>query len=957
MLFALSVVVLPTANIVFANTDEFTFSPANLFGAVQGEQSAPAFLDLSKEKDAACDELVFVDMVPTTDATIPGIPLTFTGVVRNESGHDITHGVLAVSVYPTSVLSNDDPAPTSFAVFTKSLPVLSAGTSLEHTFEWTVPEAFPSGTYEAHVVYLSDIHAREIPLLLPPEANKPASFIVRRDDIQEVPYVLSDSIRVNGVSRSTFFRTYMERTQNISSPLVLEATLTNPSTDTHTLFVDFVYAVPGSSSVVSEDMFLTLTPGEERSFTFTLPDFDTLAFIPKATLMVSLGDFTTYTPLIFRGSFMNGIDALVVTESLNTVSFVACTNAFGDDTALTFTAMDSNDRVIASATESLVDTMVAVHETIITPSSRIARVDVALTAQGNILDSFSRIYPSQSSTVSDSPGSLGAYGLILLSVCAAMLLLLIAFIQKKNRKFFILFLLVTTFVGGIAGEVQGQGATWYACSDPFEHEGRMCQSCSAGGGGMFGGGVAATWTTCGCPIGETGNVMYYASPPKEVADEMCPQWGSVQNSFPREIYGLYFEQGLCGPYLTPESFSMCDNKGWLDPDSGCSLYVIDPPPEDEYGNPVPDPVPGGYDPPPRFGTIIEFCTPAPTDGGWSSWSPCSVSCGGGIQTRSCTNPAPQNGGADCVGPDTQSCNTQSCGTAPSIPTIHGPTEGFEDVVYTFSFESTDPDGDALRYGIDWIAGDGIDEVHQWVPAAGYVSSGVVQTVDKKWSVTGLKTFKVLAEDSGGLSSGWATHTITITTVPQCSDIIDNDGDGWIDIADPGCYQGAVYMPNDDNESNTGFQCSNGIDDDGDGYIDATDPECSQGDDNSEASPSDFSLSANSIVISAGSTQGSTHVILTPYNAYSESVSLSIQSITPTPPPALSLSLGDTTLSPSEYTTGALLRATVSGPIGTTDTYTLRIQGDDGALIRNVDIALDVSGLIDEVPDIFDYSEF
>ncbi|MDO8664033.1 MAG: hypothetical protein Q7K44_00555 [Candidatus Liptonbacteria bacterium] len=54
--------------------------------------------------------------------------------------------------------------------------------------------------------------------------------------------------------------------------------------------------------------------------------------------------------------------------------------------------------------------------------------------------------------------------------------------------------------------------------------------------------------------------------------------------------------------------------------------------------------------------------PSPVSGGWSDWSACSVTAcsSAGTQTRSCTNPAPANGGADCSGPSSQSCSTPTC---------------------------------------------------------------------------------------------------------------------------------------------------------------------------------------------------------------------------------------------------------------------------------------------------------
>lgn len=53
----------------------------------------------------------------------------------------------------------------------------------------------------------------------------------------------------------------------------------------------------------------------------------------------------------------------------------------------------------------------------------------------------------------------------------------------------------------------------------------------------------------------------------------------------------------------------------------------------------------------------------PVDGGWSDWSVCAD----GKQTRTCTNPAPANGGKDCVGEAVQSCGGPGP-TPPPTPT-------------------------------------------------------------------------------------------------------------------------------------------------------------------------------------------------------------------------------------------------------------------------------------------------
>ncbi len=94
---------------------------------------------------------------------------------------------------------------------------------------------------------------------------------------------------------------------------------------------------------------------------------------------------------------------------------------------------------------------------------------------------------------------------------------------------------------------------------------------------------------------------------------------------------------------------------------------------------------------------------------------------------------------------------------PTKPTISGPSSGYIGNSYTFTFKSSDPNGDKIKYVINW--GDGRTE------ETGYVSSGSSVSRSHSWSSAGKYTVKIKACDVDGLCSDWASKTIKINKIP------------------------------------------------------------------------------------------------------------------------------------------------------------------------------------------------
>jgi hypothetical protein len=136
---------------------------------------------------------------------------------------------------------------------------------------------------------------------------------------------------------------------------------------------------------------------------------------------------------------------------------------------------------------------------------------------------------------------------------------------------------------------------------------------------------------------------------------------------------------------------------------------------------------------------------------------------------------------------------------------------------TFAAESANP-----KYGKTWIAS--ITCANQ-LPACGdgwdNDGDGLVDRADPG-----------CASDNDNSEKAHDPACLTPTTPSeseQCKNRIDDDKDGAIDMLDPGCSS-----PEDNNEGDGTSQCQNTKDDDADGLIDMKDPGCATSQDNNEA---------------------------------------------------------------------------------------------------------------------------
>ncbi|MCK5160098.1 MAG: PKD domain-containing protein, partial [Candidatus Aureabacteria bacterium] len=131
----------------------------------------------------------------------------------------------------------------------------------------------------------------------------------------------------------------------------------------------------------------------------------------------------------------------------------------------------------------------------------------------------------------------------------------------------------------------------------------------------------------------------------------------------------------------------------------------------------------------------------------------------------------------------QTITITAANTAPTAPTITGPDTGAAETDIYYEFTATDPDGDTIRFNIDW--GDGNTDT------TGYLVSGGTSNQYHAWASAGTYTITATTEDSNGAESGSTTKTVEISAAGEAATITIAvaEGEGSLELWVNDEYQG------------------------------------------------------------------------------------------------------------------------------------------------------------------------
>ena len=759
---------------------------------------------------------VQVDLSATLLQTIPGVPMTFTGKLKNDNNYPVVDGSVYVKIFrkggdQSLIQQNGYPLIDQFAL--PGTYVIPAKGEREASFTWKVPENAKSGEYMAAFFFQTAKRYNLLGLSFTDDVTgNQAHFSVTTKNKNLVEFNKNTVTLNSKAHHFAAFPLHFTKDETV----VAKVTLTNPNNTPIVIPVTWkLYAWDSLREETLNDTkteLVSLKANEAKELSYGAKPINASV----SYLVVEAKDGNSKSILDIR-FVRDGIEEtrinfpsitkypLTQNEENTLFSCVHSTNQpVVKNNILTLTLKDEKDNIIHSYKYQgdITGAMMGIKEAF-TPKKTYVTFSLTATLErnGKIIEEVTQKYdckdinpglcPKEGTGTSGGSGK-GAMLLIALALIASIGTIGLKIWKNKETantmktlSFFFAILLSGAFLLGGAKGVEAKSTVWNMGAIPFLAYYGDC------------GGSCTGWWWKGL-VGATGSITYNAQVKNADTGSIVPDGSPVPVGTHLKFENL--------PHLDTDiswngtGYSLDTPYGtWL---SGASaplnplLYYVNT--AATFFFPVFVYIPLSVNPP------TASVQPSTSNLSCDSFGVCTVTASGPVSAsvvfgatygkfyykytggpydyynkvamRPCSSFVMLGvcggwGSSDYIlSVPTQSISfalTASAATTkpPTAPTITPqPFSGNINTAYPFSFTATDPDAfDTIRYGIDWNNDNIVD---QYAPSTGFVASGVSQTASNPsslWSTPGTYSFKVRTEDNQGGVSGWTTATVTTTT--------------------------------------------------------------------------------------------------------------------------------------------------------------------------------------------------
>lgn len=233
---------------------------------------------------------VQVDVSPTLSQTIPGIPLTFVGKIKNSNPYPITDGQVYAKIFLKEEgrddgLTHQNGYPAVDFFLAKDNVDILAQTEEDITFDWKVPYGTRGGDYEIAFYFTSAYRFNLLGLSFTDDVtgNK-ASFRIT-DDINTPVTFNKDTVKLNNtIFRFAAFPPHFTKDESVT----VYTDVTNPHNEEHTVEVTYVTskwdAILDTNEAKRETVSVTLKPKETKTLSYTPPILNTSVTFIQTTL-------------------------------------------------------------------------------------------------------------------------------------------------------------------------------------------------------------------------------------------------------------------------------------------------------------------------------------------------------------------------------------------------------------------------------------------------------------------------------------------------------------------------------------------------------------------------------------------------------------------------------------------------------------------------------------------------